>query len=349
MGKKIRWYMYGGVLVILILIVVGKITREAKSDSLSEAYTGIVAVRGLIADTTEYTRYIEETGALTGNKESMIATETGGRVKEILVEVGSFVKEGSPLVRIDDELYKLDADRAKIAFDKAKMDYDRLTRLYDQKSISESDLESARLGMKSAEVGYKVTLKTYNEATVRAPFSGTVAAKLTEVGQMVERGVPVVQLVDIGSLKLTIQVAEENFRFIPQGATATVIVDALRDTVQGKVFAIGSRATTGQRTFPVEIRIAGNGKLKSGMFARAVVSGGTVTNGILLPRVAVLPDAGRSVVYLAKNKKAEKQIIRVVGNFGDRIAVEGIARGDTVITVGNQQLSQGSPIALVME
>lgn len=347
--KKVRIFLVVGVVAILALIVVGRFTRQAKSDALQETYTGIVTVRGIVVHPTPFTRTIEETGSLAGNKESMIASEVGGRVKEVKVEVGAFVKEGDALIHLDDEIYKLDMERTKIAFDKAKLDYDRLDKLYKQKSISDSDIEAARLGVKSAELGYKMSLKNYNEATIRAPFSGTVAAKMTEVGQMVERGMPVVQLVDVGSLKLTVQIAEDMLRDVSTGASATIVIDALRDTLAGKVTAIGSRAATGSRTFPVEIRVPGNGKLRSGMFARALITGNVKADGLLLPRVAVLPDAGRTIVFVSNNRKAEKKIVRIISSSGDMVAVDGIADGDTVITVGNQQLSQGSPLALTIE
>ncbi|MDK9699628.1 MAG: efflux RND transporter periplasmic adaptor subunit [bacterium] len=347
--KKIRILLYSMVVLALIAIVAGKMIRQAKSDSLSDPYTGIIAVKGLVTKPESFIRMIDETGVLAGNKESLVAAETGGRVVEIKVEVGSFVKQGDPILRLDDELYRLESERAKIAFDKAKLDNDRLERLYAQKSISDSEIENARLGVKGAEVAYRMALKTYQDATVRAPFSGTIAMKMTEVGQMVERGVPVVQMVDVSTLKLTIQVAENMVKYVTNGATAQVLIDAINDSVEGRVTAVGSRAMTGSRTFPVEIRIPGNAKLRSGMFARAIVSAATIPDAILLPRAAILPDVGRQIVYLAKGKVAEKAIVKSYGSNGDLFAVEGLKTGDTVLTTGNQNLSHGSPIAVTLE
>ena len=213
----------------------------------------------------------------------------------------------------------------------------------------ESDLENARLAAKGAEVQYRMALKTYQDATIRAPFSGTVAAKLTEVGQMVERGVPVLQLVDLGTLKLTVQLAEADVKYISEGAPVTIIVDAVGDTLQGKVTAIGSRAAMGSRTFPVEINLPGGDNLRSGMFARAVIQAAQIPDAILLPRAALLPDAGNTVVYVARGKSAQKVRVRQIGISGDQVAIEGLAPGDTVITTGNQMISQGTQVSLMME
>jgi RND family efflux transporter MFP subunit len=347
--KKIRPLLIGGVILLVIIMIVARIARQSKADALKDAYSSIVTVKGLVATPETYTRNIEETGVLTGNKEAVVAAETGGRVLEIKVDAGDLVHKGDALVRLDDELLHLESERAKIANDKAQMDLDRVQKLYAEKSISEADLENAKLGAKGAEVQYRLALKTYNDATIRAPFSGTVAAKMTEVGQMVERGMPVVQLVDIGSLKLTVPVAEGDLNYLSVGVPARVIVDAVSDTVQGKVISIGSRATTGSRTFPVEIQLPGDKKLRSGMFARAVITAQTNANGILLPQEAVLPDMGRMIIFRSRGNTADKIAVRVLGVSGNRVVVDGVTAGDTVITTGNQALSQGTQISLTLD
>jgi membrane fusion protein (multidrug efflux system) len=346
--KKNHLILFAAVALLVVALLTGRMLRAAKNDEMKDSYTGIMTVDGFVLDYQPFTRSIEETGTLEGNKESTIAAETGGRVTEVYVEVGDLVTRGQPLVRLDDELYQLEAERAKIAYDKAQLDFTRLEKLYEQKSVSESDFENARLGAKAAEVQYRMADKTYRDATIRAPFSGTIAMRMTEVGQMLERGMPVVQLVDIATLKLTVAVSESELAYLSIGAPATIIVEAVGDTVSGEVSAIGSRATPGTRAFPVEMKLSGNDRLRSGMFARAVITADTISNGLLLPRAATLPDLGRIIVYLAKGASAQKQNVRILAELGDRVAVDGLAPGDTVIVTGNQLLAQGSPINLTL-
>ncbi len=346
--KRSKTVLWGSAILLLALLIGGRLWRQAKSETLQDTYSGVVTVSGFVAQPQPFTRLIEESGTLAGNKEATIAAETGGRVVDVYVEVGDYVKTGDPLVRLDDELYRLESERAKVAYDKATMDLDRLQKLYQDKSLSESDLENARLGAKGAEVAYRLALKTYNDATIRAPFNGTVASKLTEVGQTVERGMPIVQLVDISTLKLTVPVSEADIKFVSVGATATVIVDAVDDTVQARVTAVGSRATSGARTFPVELRLPGSKQLRSGMFARAVIATRAVEEAILVPHTAVLPDAGTTVVFLAKGNTAHKRVVEVIGAEAEQLAVDGVLPGDTVITTGNQMLSHGSQIMLTL-
>ncbi len=346
--KKSKTVLWGFVVVLLVILIGGRILRQAQSDTLQDAYSGIVSVSGFVAEAEPFSRHIEESGTLAGTKESTIAAETGGRVLKVFVDVGDVVKTGDPLVQLDDELYRLESERAKVAYDKAKMDLDRFEQLYADKSVSESDIEGARLAAKGAEVQYRMALKTYNDATIRAPFSGNIAAKLTEVGQMIERSMPIVQLVDIATLKLVVSVSETDVKYVTPGADATVIVESTSDTVRGKVAAVSSRATSGARTFPVEIKLNGKPNLRSGMFARAIIATSTIEDALLLPRAAVLPDVGNMIVFLARGSTAQKTPVHIVGNSGDFVAVEGISAGDTVLTTGNQALSHGSQIALTL-
>lgn len=346
--KKTRFIAVSAFIIVLIALLAGKALKAANDAKQEKSYTGIVTVSGFVLKHEPFTRKIEESGTIVGRRESVIAAETGGQVMQLLVNVGDVVRAGSPLVRLDDELLELEAARAQIAYDKAKLDFERVEKLYNQKSISDSELEGARLGMKAAEVQYRMSKKTFEDATIRAPFAGTVAAKFTEVGQMIERGQPVAQLVDVSNLKLTVDVSENDIDDVLIGAPVDILVEALGESYAGTVTAVGSRALNSSRTFPVEIEVPGNDRLRSGMFARATVTLGVEDNSLLLPRAATLPDVGRTVVFLAKGDKAEKKAVKIIGSDGDRVAVNGIMEGDTVIVTGNQMLSQGSKISLTL-
>jgi len=335
-------------LVLLVaLLLATRAARQARSDQLQNPYSGVASVTAVTTKNEPFTRIISETGVLTGNKESMIAAQTGGQVTALLVDVGDYVKAGEAILKIDDELYGLEAERAKITYEKAKADLERIEKLHKQNGASDSDLEGMRLAAKGAEVGYKMADKTYRDGTVKAPFSGVIAAKYTEVGQMIGPGTPVVQLIDHSTVKLVVQVPEESIGFIPVGAPTTVTIDALNASFDARVASIGLKASGGARTFPVEVRFHGEPKVRSGMFARAEIEAGVI-NSIVLPRVAILPDAGRSIVFLAKNNLAEKAIVKVLGQRGDNIAVEGLPEGAIVVTTGNQLLTNGASLTITM-
>lgn len=334
---------------LVVAIVTGKALKDAHGDIAQTAYASVIPVSGFVLETEPFELFVEKSGTLLGRRESVLSAEVGGQIEHVYADVGTVVKAGQPLLRLDDELLELDAERAKIAFEKARLDFERVEKLFNEKSVSESDFENARLGRKSAEVQYRAAKKTYEEATIRAPFAGTITARLTEVGQMIDRGQPVFQLVDISELKLPLQISESELKFIQIGAPAAVFVEALGDTFAAEVTSIGARAMQGARTFPVELTMNGIEGVKSGMFARAKIFAGVDESSLVVPRAATLPDVGRTVVFVANGNKAAKKIVRILGTMEDRISISGLAAGDTVIVTGNQLLSQGSEINLTLE
>lgn len=335
--------------IIIAVIVSNKFLNEAHGDVAEDAYSALIPVSGFILETQPFATIIEESGTLEGRHEAILSAETGGQIEQILVEVGDVVRKGQPLLRLDDAILELESERALIAFDKAKLDFDRVEKLYNEKSISQSDYEGAKLSKKAAEVQYHYAKKMFEDATIVAPFSGTITAKLTEVGQMIDRGQPALQIVDVEQLKLQVSVGETDVHRLAPGAPATVFVQALNDSFPAQVTSVGSRALQGARTFPVELTLDAAEGLKSGMFARAYIFAGVDSSSLVVPRAATLPDVGRTVVFRAKNGKADKVSVRVRGMAGDQVSVEGIAAGDTIIVTGNQLLSQGSELTLSLK
>lgn len=346
--SRTRIIMIAAAAVLVIAITIAKASRDQR-DGAQSAYTAVIPVSGFVLETEPFYKYIDESGTLTGNRESVLSAEVGGQVEQIYVEIGDVVKAGQALLRLDDELLSLEAERSKIAFDKAKLDFQRVEAVYQDKGLSESDLGGARLGMKSAEVQYRAAKKMFEDATVRAPYAGTVSSKMTEVGQMIDKGQPVFEIVDISKMKLPIHVSENEIQDIHLGATAKIFVESLRDTLVAEVTAIGARSMQGSRTFPVEMTMDGADNVRSGMFARVSIFAGVDSSSLVIPRAATLPDVGRTVVFVAKGSKAEKKTVRILGTDEDQMSVNGLMPGDTVILIGNQLLTQGSQINLTLE
>lgn len=346
--SRTRKITFAAAALLLIGLTTGKLLNQAKGDVAQNAYSSVIPVSGYVLELKPFVRTIEEAGTVQGQREAILSAETGGQIERIYVEVGDIVKAGAPLLKLDDAILGIEADRASIAYDKAQLDFGRIEKLYNESSISESDFEGAKLNLKAAEVQYRFARKSHEDATIRAPFGGTISAKLTEVGQMIDRGQPAFQIVDMETLKLKVAVPESDVSRVLPGATATVFVEALNDSIPAIVSTVGSRAMQGARTFPVELTFEAVDGLKSGMFARAFIFAGVDSSSILVPRAATLPDVGRTIVYVAKGNKAAKKIVKSTGMSGDQIAVQGIAEGDTLIVTGNQLLSQGTEIALTL-
>lgn len=79
----------------------------------------IIEVETATAESRELPSYLEATGNLTGDEQSDVAAVVGGRIAEVRFDIGSFVKKGDLLVKLDSKDAEIRLDQAKRAVDQA--------------------------------------------------------------------------------------------------------------------------------------------------------------------------------------------------------------------------------------
>ena len=103
-------------------------------------------------------------------------------------------------------------------------------------------------------------------------------------------------------------------------------------------------------TFAVEVKLPSNADLRPNMSAVIKVIYRTEPAAIVVPVNLVQDVKGEKIVYIAeaegKNIVARKKVVDVVGVFGGGAQVNGLKKGDKVITVGYQSLNDGEFIKL---
>ncbi|UCD28331.1 MAG: efflux RND transporter periplasmic adaptor subunit [Planctomycetota bacterium] len=136
-----------------------------------------------------------------------------------------------------------------------------------------------------------VALLKYNldQTVICAPFAGYVTEKHAEVGEWLNVGGAVVELIDLDRVLVKVDVPESAISSVSVGDSVAVVVDALNKTWRGKVKHVIPQADEKARTFPIEIELDNRSyELKSGMFIRARMPAGPTTESVIVPRDAVI-------------------------------------------------------------
>jgi len=236
-------------------------------------------------------------------------------------------------------------DQAESTFLAAKAQYERV-----QQSLRVAELGSRQedIAVAEAEV-QRLQAKTQRlrddvqKTTIRAPVSGVITQRHTEVGQWLERGGKVADIVVLNPVLVRVPVHERDISRLRAGDTATVTLDALPDkTFTGRVKHIIPQADLASRTFPVKIEVANTADLvlKAGMFARVVLRPGASQMGIFVPKDAVVRRPDGQVVFVVQDGKAHQVGIktgRILEGTIEVIAGE-IKAGDSVVITGNETL-----------
>ena len=170
-----------------------------------------------------------------------------------------------------------------------------------------------------------------------APVSGVIAAANAVAGQIAETNAVVFQIVDPARL----WVEALTFSLLPDTERATA------RTGEGKVLTLafqGAGLTDRSQAIPVHFAVEGDNKgLRVGQLVSVMAATGEQTQGLALPRRAVLRSAnGQSILFEHTGaERFEPRIVRVEPLDAERVIVlDGLAPGRRVVVQGAELLNQ---------
>lgn len=347
---------YGAVLVLAAALA-GCASGEAGAATGDETNeTGrVISVEVEEARPAAFTDFVRIVGSVAASRDVTVAAEEGGVVRQVYVEKGAAVRAGQPIARVDDGVLRAQLDQAAATARLAAETWERQQRLWEVEKVgSEMAYLQARYNALTAEAGARVLRERLARTVVRAPIDGVVDDRFVEVGSMVASGTPVARVVDATSVKVLGGVPERYAADIRRGAELRVSFDAMGGTEHvGQVTFVGATLDESNRTFPIEVRVPNPTRaLRPGMAANLEVARGGAAEVLLVPRAAVLRRENGFVVYVAAERDGAhvaelRDVVPGASRDGRLVVERGLAPGDRVITVGQQQVSAGDRLRIV--
>ena len=183
-------------------------------------------------------------------------------------------------------------------------------------------------------------------------FSGYVTQEFTEVGQWVQKGGQVVELIDIEVAEINIDMPERYISKVDTGSKVNVSFDALSDlNLEGEITSVVPQADRESRTFPVKISIDNkDGILKSGMVARVSFPIGDPSTVMLVPKDAIVSQNNANFIYVVNEGAAQPLPVSTGMAYEDKIQVIGpVQTGQLVVVKGNERLMPNQPVKIINE
>jgi HlyD family secretion protein len=188
-------------------------------------------------------------------------------------------------------------DAAQASVTQAQANLDRL-----QAGPESSDLAIAQAQVAEAQAALDLARLTLDEATLTAPFAGTVAEVNLKPGEVPSPTIVPIVLADLSSFHVDVAVDEIDVSRLAVGQPVTLTLDALPGlALPGRVDSINPLATARTTVTSYEVRVtatAGDPRVRAGMSANADIVVARKPNVLLAPRRAVRNDRGRLVVDL---------------------------------------------------
>ncbi|MBP5688336.1 MAG: efflux RND transporter periplasmic adaptor subunit [Muribaculaceae bacterium] len=334
-----------------------------------------VAMVGANGNGISYVGVVEESEA------TAVSFTTMGVIKRMLVDEGQMVSRGQLLAEIDAstsnngvEIARATTSQAKDmvkqaedTYAQAKDAYDRMKVLHDNGSLpeikwveietrlkqAENAVNTARMGVVSAQATEKIAHKGVADTRLIAPVSGVIGRKQLDVGETALPSQSVVSILNINTVKIKVSIPENELKNIGANTRSTIFVEAINKIFNGGRIEKGIQADVATHTYDIRIIVANPGnKLLPGMVASVVfptLQADAAAN-VYVPITAVQrqPDGGNFVWVADAQKKAHRKVVKVGPTSGNRIAIlEGLNSGDRIITSGNQKLSEGSEVVFL--
>lgn len=287
-----------------------------------------------------------------------VNSEVTGQVVKIYFHSGGFVKEGAPLVQLDDAVDQqtLNNNVAQLGLD--KVNYERQSELYKTKSTSKSALDDARAKMLKSIAQVKTAQVMIGKKKIKAPFDGKLGIREINLGQYVSPGQALVPLQSLNPLFVDFTLPEQNLRQVHDDQAVSLMTGAyVGEVFKGKVTAINSEVDVNTRSISVRATLPNPGnRLYPGLFADVTLELPQELNVITLPQTAITYSLYGDSVYVVgkgKDKKgkpiliATQKFVTLGGRRGTVIAVKkGVKAGDIVVTSGQLKLHSGAQIII---
>jgi len=307
-------------------------------------------------------------GTVSSPRVTRLSTEVSGLVKNITVDAGTPVNAGDVLMSLDTELEELSmqsaqatALRAKEELADAQRRFEEGKRLAKKKTLSASELESlkAEVNITRATLQHYTAEERLQRAKIQrhqltAPFKGVISQKFVEIGEWIQPGTAVVELVANEDLRIDFQVSQNEYPRIKTDSDIRIRLDAMPDKIlQGVIQTIVPYSDSDARTFLLRVTLSeSNPAIVPGMSASGLLRLKTETRGIVISRDAIIrhPD-GRITVWVVNKSNNElvvsEQRVTIGSSFNGKVSIrDGLQSGDQIVVEGNESLRDGQTVIL---
>ena len=321
-------------------------------------------VRAVTIASADGTASSEFSGEVRSRVESRLGFRVGGKIVERKVDVGTPVRRGQVLMRLDPQDLQLAATQAGAALqaartnrDLAQADLKRYTELRGQNFVSQAVLDARRAAYDAAQANYNAAQAAFRGQSNQAGYAalvsdidGVVTAVEAEAGQVVAPGTPVVRVAKAGDKEVLIGVPEDRVDALRKADNVTVRLWAQPGVqIPGRIREVSPVADPATRTYAVRVSMPNaSDSVKLGMTASVRFHERTQGSQVTLPLTALFQERGKTSVWVVENGAVRQVPVVVAGASGNELLVaSGLKPGQTVVTAGVHQLQPGQKVRIL--
>ncbi len=318
--------------------------------------------------------FISAVGTLNPYEEVTVSTEADGILKEVNADEGIEVSKGMLLSAVDDADYSLEVERSYAAIKEAeanlsnaRLEYRRKEELYKKGLITRQQFDdmATKLSLSEAELeksnsSLSIAKQRLLKVKIYSPLSGIVKEKKVSAGSYVRNGSPLFTIIQINPLKLNFTITEADVNKLKMGQDVLFSVYAFPGReFKGELNVIYPYLDEKTRTLQVEAKVPNPDRLlKPGFFVKVMLYTGLPKDKVLVPVTSLLYEEDKIKVFIVEGNLAKERYVKAgqkyrlqsgAGSLEQGVKeyteiIEGVKEGETIITVGQQNLFEGAKV-----
>jgi membrane fusion protein (multidrug efflux system) len=293
--------------------------------------------------------YIETNGVLEAENEVDLVARITGPIVELAAEEGMVVRKGALLARIDEAETRAQVEIAEVRLREAERSYERATASKLNALISEEAYEQILAAKEAAQAQLVDQRIRLGYTRIEAPFDAIVIERVVKHAEHVTVNQRLFRISDFDPLLCPIQVPEKELGRLKLGQRAHLTVEAWSgERFPARVLRISPVVEAATGTIRVTLEVEARRKLRPGMFASVFLEIDTREDALAIPRAALALESLGDTVFVARDGEAKRREVRLGYEEADVVEVlSGLEEGERVIVVGQEGLSDGTPVRVV--
>jgi RND family efflux transporter MFP subunit len=274
-----------------------------------------------------------------------LATRASGTVESVHVTVGAAVRRGQLLVRLEASSVEAAVARAEAQSLVARRTHERISNLERDGAATRQELDQAEAALRTAEAMLAEALAAREYVALRAPFDGTVTARLADPGDLAVPGRPVLVVSGSQGVKIEADLPAPLADAVAEGDLVYIVRPGTGDRWTARVTRVVPVIELSSHRFRVEASFQAMGGVPApGTFARLEIPG-RGEESAWIPSDALVRRGQLAGVYVLSEGALRLRWVRTGRRTGDAVEIlAGLQEGELVVRDPSPALSDGSTV-----
>lgn len=332
--------------IIVIAVVFGIFYHAHNEKNISNASPTLVQMAPVTVNMLPKT--VQASGNLVAEKDTVITPRVSGYIQSIDVHEGEIVQAGTVLFQLDQEKEKEALDSAKAKKELSALEFQRDQQFLKKGFITQDAYYSAEVEKKQNQAALDVAKTDLADRKITAPFSGTAGAIPVSIGQLVNPGTVLTQLVDNQHLRAEYELPVGTLDILKLNQPVIITNLSKTSTLEGAVSYISPEINSATQMIAVHAIIHNPSQsFKPGEYVNITQTLTKNKETILVPEQSISAAVDHYSVFTVKENKALRLPVKIGARKNGYIEItDGLKPSDHIIISDVSQLHTGAPVEI---